>query len=592
MAVRPAAESGDGWHETVRVTIDGDERAYAISATAFENHISCVARDETDRNRRRERLRGLAAASHAFTDSDDTDDVAATTVSVLRETLGFETACFRVYDPDANALERVAETASAAELLTEEVAYDMDTTRAGRAFKTGERLVIESGDDAYAAERSHLHVPVGETGVITVATTEGFRDGDADLIEVFAETVRTALVRVKRLERLRERETELERQRDELSALVEFSDLVEDVIRSVVSSSTRQETEQAVCDRLAASDRYIGAWILNENRTVRAKTVTTAADSPVVEDFTESTFASRLLDKATDGLAVERRRFDANDESETTTAAAIPITYAQQRFGTAVIMTQDSDAFPEAARAGVQLLAETLGFAIVADRSQEALQSKNVTEVEIELSTPFAELTGEYDCRCMLVEVNSTPTGDLETIGKVEGVGADTVRAAFEDRPRVKSVTSDGPDECTVRLVGSGTVPEVFAEMGANIRSVTAENGSEYVTAEVPEGVDVSALLARLDERLGDESVVSLHAQRSRRRLTPNHVLGGDALTDRQREAVCAAHDAGYYEWPRDRTAEEIADSLDIAASTFHRHLRTAQGKLAKELCREDSSAE
>jgi predicted DNA binding protein len=40
------------------------------------------------------------------------------------------------------------------------------------------------------------------------------------------------------------------------------------------------------------------------------------------------------------------------------------------------------------------------------------------------------------------------------------------------------------------------------------------------------------------------------------------------------------AHEKGYYEWPRDRTAEEIADALDIASSTLHQHLRAAENKL------------
>ncbi|TKX53860.1 hypothetical protein EXE44_17175, partial [Halorubrum sp. SS7] len=35
-----------------------------------------------------------------------------------------------------------------------------------------------------------------------------------------------------------------------------------------------------------------------------------------------------------------------------------------------------------------------------------------------------------------------------------------------------------------------------------------------------------------------------------------------------------------YYDWPRDHTAEEIAESLDIASATLHQHLRAAEHAL------------
>lgn len=62
----------------------------------------------------------------------------------------------------------------------------------------------------------------------------------------------------------------------------------------------------------------------------------------------------------------------------------------------------------------------------------------------------------------------------------------------------------------------------------------------------------------------------------------PAGIPGEDVedLTDRQREVVETAYRAGYFDWPRDSTAEEVADSLDIAAPTFHAHLRKAESSL------------
>lgn len=47
-----------------------------------------------------------------------------------------------------------------------------------------------------------------------------------------------------------------------------------------------------------------------------------------------------------------------------------------------------------------------------------------------------------------------------------------------------------------------------------------------------------------------------------------------DELTDRQRGVLETAYRSGYFAWPRESTAEEVADSLNLASSTLHGHLR------------------
>jgi len=44
------------------------------------------------------------------------------------------------------------------------------------------------------------------------------------------------------------------------------------------------------------------------------------------------------------------------------------------------------------------------------------------------------------------------------------------------------------------------------------------------------------------------------------------------------------AYRSGYFAWPRERTAEDVADLLDVAAPTLHAHLRKAEGALFERL--------
>ena len=54
----------------------------------------------------------------------------------------------------------------------------------------------------------------------------------------------------------------------------------------------------------------------------------------------------------------------------------------------------------------------------------------------------------------------------------------------------------------------------------------------------------------------------------------------GVRLTDRQYEVVQAALEAGYFEWPRGVTSDELADELGISRATLLEHLRKAESKL------------
>jgi len=51
-------------------------------------------------------------------------------------------------------------------------------------------------------------------------------------------------------------------------------------------------------------------------------------------------------------------------------------------------------------------------------------------------------------------------------------------------------------------------------------------------------------------------------------------------LTDRQYEVMRRALDAGYFEWPREVTSEELAAEIDISRATLLEHLRKAESKL------------
>lgn len=57
-----------------------------------------------------------------------------------------------------------------------------------------------------------------------------------------------------------------------------------------------------------------------------------------------------------------------------------------------------------------------------------------------------------------------------------------------------------------------------------------------------------------------------------------------DSLTDRQREVLVAAFEAGHFEVPRAASAGDVAAELDLDPSTVREHLQRAQRNLLAEL--------
>ena len=99
--------------------------------------------------------------------------------------------------------------------------------------------------------------------------------------------------------------------------------------------------------------------------------------------------------------------------------------------------------------------------------------------------------------------------------------------------------------------------PVVYTDDGAAVFDVLGDpDDLRGLLAELPDSVDTTI------ERVGEYD----------RRPGP-----ATPLTDRQREVVAAAVEAGYYEVPREATLEDVAARVDLAPSTVSDHLRKAE---------------
>lgn len=142
-------------------------------------------------------------------------------------------------------------------------------------------------------------------------------------------------------------------------------------------------------------------------------------------------------------------------------------------------------------------------------------------------------------------------------------VGADRHYVLASVRPGQIPVASD----VLAAVVRDGLVvrtPVVYRDGAAHIRLVGRTDAVQDAVEGLPDAVDVTV------EAIGH------------RGFDPGSV--GAALSDRQREALLAAVDMGYYDASRTATHEDLADRLDCAPSTASEHLKKAESKLLTSL--------
>jgi PAS domain S-box-containing protein len=574
----------------------GSQRPLEASLTQLEtDEILCVAHDISVQQAHQRRLTGLAAASRELLTAEDCGAVGEVAVDTVIDVLDTHLACVRRYDEETNELTISAISEAAKELQAAELAYDLNSSRAGTAYRRGESVRNEPGDDAYASEasRADLHIPIGEYGVLSVFEPSGsFSDQLVQLLELFAESVRAAFMRADREEQLRSRQADLEARTDELTVATQFNSLVTDLIGLMLRTPHRGEIEQAVCDQLADSRLYEAAWIAtvdDETDTVSVPTWTVDTE-PFTETrpeaFVSSPFATQLVEEAaaTGAPAVTRRQFDSagSETPDETLAAAVPITVGSQRFGVLAVAGTDDRGFSEPIRSGLRLLGETLGFAFVMEATRSTLIANDAIELEFALTERFAELSSALDCQCLYTGSKANDNGSRTYCIRIQGASCEQAVAHLDAAPGVSDTKrlDDWDDGCLLGITVVDPVPELLADFGVNLRSLVATDGEARLVVEAPEDIDIAALRSTLADRYGSVRLVSKQHGRQERSIGSIGDELEERLTDKQLTVLETAAELGYYDWPREATAEEVAEAVGIASATLHQHLRAAEGKL------------
>ncbi len=352
----------------------------------------------------------------------------------------------------------------------------------------------------------------------------------------------------------------------------------------VSDAGTPTALREDVVASLADSDPYAAAWFTRLAHHRDGVTVTAQA-GPELERAAMvelETLVRRALDSSALLVApLERAGPDGGQ------LAAVPVTDGETVHGCLVVRTTEMTAFEDPEREALEDLGRRLGFGITAVKHRRLLSDDTVLELAVfydDTAAVFPALSAALGCTVELEGVVPAESGDIVTFVRVEGEDPATILGQLVD----DDLTTDArlirsfESEALVEVVLAERSPVgVFVGHGGKIVDLTVEDGRARLVGEFSPGLDIRGVIEDFGE---DYPSVELHKKqdgvdRAETELAVKHALE-DHLTEKQRSVLSGAYQAGYFEWPRGSTAEEIADSMGVSSPTLHNHLRRAQQKL------------
>ncbi|EMA01110.1 PAS domain S-box-containing protein [Haloarcula vallismortis] len=396
----------------------------------------------------------------------------------------------------------------------------------------------------------------------------------------------------------KDRQAELERQRDALRQAQRLNVLGREIAKALQDTQTREEIESAVCAHLTESDLYQAVWAGSRGSATQITLGAAAGiDTVTTEDISpgEHSLAIDAID--TGEVQVVADIADVSTQSDTgadrplltdcAAVAAVPLITGDTTYG--VLMVYASTGATIGCRESDILadLGRLIALSIQRVHSQQSLQA--ATTVELTFLTPdsddiFAGLSAMLDCSFTLERRVPTSSGRSLHYVRVSGVDTDRVCQALTEVPSVESCTVVEPAAenraplLEVALDGTSASPlDTLVDYGGAVQRAVAADGDLRFTAEMAPDIDVRAVVEAIQEIApGTELQSKQYVDQPVSTAADFQTRVRDRLTPKQAAALKTAYARGYYDWPRGSAAEELAETLDISAPTVHYRLRKA----------------
>jgi DNA-binding CsgD family transcriptional regulator len=507
------------------------------------------------------------------------EEVTRAVANTVARLLDTEAVCVREYDDGADRFETVEASDGARSLAADRRAFDLGATHAGRALRRGEPVVDTPTATGGVTEPVGVHLPVGEWGTVSAFLSRGPpRERPLSLV---AEVCSLAAVALRRVSD--GAAPSRERRADEPSPLRErlgsLADLW-DIATAVAESDTKDSVLETLCRELAATDGFDWATVVETDGDSGWRRVADAGHEDRTEPASDDVFAK--LAETGDGQGHAAN----GDCPEDVVVATVE---GESYRGTLLAGVAAPAAVDETVRDAVGTLGRLAGHTVTRLAHRRLVLAEERLELEFEvtdrdcLAVPVSDT---LSCRCSIEYSTLTSEGSYLLYLTVETGAAE---AAVEAVAGLDSVTecrlvSASEARCRLEVRKPESGASAMLSVGATVREATAENGVGTLLVEAPPDADERAIAdAYADYNPASRLVAKRRVSDAVRTDGVASSSATDRLTDKQRTALRTAYHAGYFEWPRGSTAEEVAASLGISPPTFHQHLRKALDEVLSE---------
>jgi predicted DNA binding protein len=415
---------------------------------------------------------------------------------------------------------------------------------------------------------------------------------------VLAANGEVALDRIEREQELRERDRRLRERAATLERLDEVNERIREITHELVGTQTREEIETILCEGLTSAERFDLAWVGTTNSRregveVRAwagaehgyldvislRPETSAEPSVQAAESHELVIESGIAT----GLRDEQWRREALNRGYQA-VLAVPIEHGNLPYGILGVYADSKDAFDEETRDVFRELGTTVAHAMRTVEQRHALVADKSVELEFTVedgSTTIFGCSRALDGELVVDRVLPQSGSAYVAYGSVEDTTAERFRQVMADVngiDRARVVSEDGSTLQVELRVSGPSVATAIADHGGRFERLDAADGGGQVRMSVPAGTAVSEFIDAFVNRYPNAELTA-RRERPGDEAVPDR--SEDALTDRQHEVLKAAFHSGFFEWPRDSSGEDVAETLGISPPTFQEHLRRAERKLA-----------
>jgi predicted DNA binding protein len=279
-----------------------------------------------------------------------------------------------------------------------------------------------------------------------------------------------------------------------------------------------------------------------------------------------------------------------NEGPSEATLVAIPLSITADPSHVLYLETEWETHVSREATVTFDLLGTIVGQVIEAADRRGMVHADRAVELEMETHDPkslLGRITERLDCQCWLVYAKSTADGEVLNYVSFAGTTAQAVASTLDEFDSVLQyrTVEQRPEEFVIELQAGEPTTVGVAKTGGSVCSVVAREGVVTLVVQLPQQDDIHSFLDRFRSVYPDTKLVTKRdVELPVETMTEYRQTVASQLTERQQTVLESAFVAGYYDWPRNSTGEEIAAALGIAPSTFQQHLREAERKILSAL--------